>query len=93
MVPPAYELALCSATGKSAERFMITAAQLRQVTLDMSPLEVGQLKLTYVARHILIEVGGKLWARVIDIEFMKLHSMASQGAGEFIHAGEGVEMR
>jgi len=83
-VPPAYELTLRDDGERLCERATLTGAQLRQVTLDMRPVQDGPVKLTYAARHVLFEINGKLFARVLDIDVMRLHDAASAGLGEIV---------
>ncbi len=92
-VPPDYELALRDEKDRATEKTMITTAQLRQVTLDMRPVDCGRIRLSYANRHILVEIDGKLFARVLDVDFMRLHSAAAVGAGEGINAGEAFDLR
>lgn len=80
--PPAYELTLRDDSDRLCEHTTITGAQLRQVTLDMRPVGNGSIRLTYAARHILFEIDGKLFARVLDVDLMRLHDLASAGMGE-----------
>ena len=92
-VPPSYELTLRDDTKRMSCRGIFSGGDLRQVTLDMHPVEAGNIRLSYVARHILIEINGKLFARVLDVDFMKLHNAASVGAGECISAGDVFDLR
>lgn len=82
LVPPLFELVLRDDQTRKTHRAMLSSSQIRQVTLDMRSFEMGNINLVYAARHILIEVDGKLWARVEDVAFMQLHSLAADGAGE-----------
>jgi len=82
--PPVYELILRDESERICERTTITGAQLRQVTLDMHPVECGSIRLTYAARHVLFEIDGKLFVRVLDVDVMKLHDFASAGFGESV---------
>ena len=92
-VPPAYELVLRDEEEKIFVRGSISGAQLRQVTLDMRQVESGSIRLSYAARHILMEIDGKLFARVADVDFMKLHDVASMGAGEDVNAQDSFGFR
>jgi hypothetical protein len=92
-VPPSYELLLVDEVKKTNRRAVFTGGDLRQVTLDMHPVEAGNIKLSYVARHILIEVSGKIFARVLDVDFMRLHNAASVGMGESISTGDAFDLR
>ena len=92
-VPPNFELALLEDGKHLSQRVYLTGAQIRQVTLDMRPVEVESIRLSYAARHILIEIDGKLFIRVLDVDFMKLHGAAATGAGETVHSGDSFDLR
>jgi len=92
-VQPDYELALRDDKDRVTERTMLSTAQIRQVTLDMRPVECGKIRLSYANRHILMEIDGKLFARVLDVDFMRLHSAAAVGAGEGVNVGEAFDLR
>ena len=92
-VPPSYELTLRDENSRAVKKAIFSGGDLRQVTLDMHPVEAENIKLSYVARHILVEISGKLFARVLDVDFMRLHNAASVGAGEGISAGDAFDLR
>lgn len=91
--PPSFELKLQDEAKRTSVRANFTADDLRRVTLDMRPVEAENIKLSYAARHILIEVKGKLFARVLDVDFMRLHNAAAVGVGETVLADESAGLR
>ena len=91
-VSPDYELSLRDEKDRVTEKTLVSTAQLRQVTLDMRPVDSGKIRLSYANRHIMLEIDGKLFARVLDIDFMRLHSAASVGVGESVTAGEAFDL-
>ena len=92
-VPPAYELTLRDENDRVFEKATVTGGQLQQVSLDMRPVAIGPIRLTYAARHILVEIDGKLFARVLDVDFIRLHHAASVGGGETVTVGESFDLR
>lgn len=57
----------------------VSAAQLRQVAIDMRPVDAGLFRFVYEGRYVVIEFNGHLWARVPDIELMNLLEQATKG--------------
>lgn len=79
-----YELTLYEGRSAIQPPAHLTQGQLKQVTIEMMPLDRGKLKLSYEDRHVVIRTEGQVWAMVPDISFMRLHSAASYGMGEMI---------
>lgn len=59
----------------------VTAAQLRQVGIDLRAVTLPPLRFLYLDRYVVVELEGKEWARVPDVSFMRLLELAVQGAG------------
>lgn len=79
-----YELSLVQGRSSSNGEALFTSGQLRQVTVEMMAVESRGIKMSYEDRHVVIRSDGKTWIKVPDVLFMRLHSMASVGAGEGI---------
>ncbi|MEA2552735.1 MAG: hypothetical protein QOJ65_911 [Fimbriimonadaceae bacterium] len=62
----------------------VTAGQLRQVSIDLRPVEIQPLKLLYQDRCVVMELSDRIWARVPDVEFMRLLDLAVDGQGQGI---------
>lgn len=77
-----YDLTLLHGRSAVVPPVTLSSGQLRQVTVEMQAVETGPLKLSYEGRDVVIRANGKVWIKVPDILFMRLHSVASVGAGE-----------
>jgi hypothetical protein len=62
----------------------VSAAQLRQVSIDMRPVELGSVKFVFENRHIVVEHNERAWAKVPDVLFLRLLDLAAEGTGSAI---------
>lgn len=58
-----------------------SAADLRNVTLELRQAECPPIKLLYANRTVIIELNGRSWGSVPDMQFMRLIEMAVDGMG------------
>jgi hypothetical protein len=79
-----YELTLYEGRSAVHPPAKLTQGQIKHVTIEMQPLERGQLKLSYEDRHVVIRTEGNVWAMVPDVSFMQLHAAASVGLGDLV---------
>lgn len=79
-----YELTLFEGRSAAFPTVRFTQGQIKHVTIEMLSVERGPLKLSFEDRHIVIRADGKVWAKVPDVTFMRLHAMAAIGAGESV---------
>ena len=77
----AFELYLFHRGNAVSHAVHLTAAQLRQVSIDLRPVEAVPLKLLYEGRHVVIELKGHVWIRIPDIQFLRLVELAIDGKG------------
>ena len=76
-----FDMCLFEAGKLQCKPHPISAAQLRQVAIDMRPVDTGPFRFVYEGRNVVIEFNGRLWARVPDIDLMRLLELATQGTG------------
>lgn len=76
-----FELRLFERGHAVCKALKVSAAQLKQVGIDLRPVEIAQLKLLYLDRHVVLELDNKVWAKAPDVEFMRLLDLAVQGTG------------
>jgi hypothetical protein len=85
----AFEMVLFERGNAVARGTIWTAAELRQVTIDMRQVEKRPVKLVYSDRKVVVELQERIWARVPDVLFMRLIDLSVDGAGTSLNcAGE-----
>lgn len=77
----AFELCLFERGNAVTRSAIVTAAQLRQVSIDLHSVEVAPLKLVFQDRHVVIEAKGRIWIRIPDVAFLRLIDLAVEGRG------------
>jgi hypothetical protein len=80
----AFELCLFDRGNAVTRSVTVTAAQLRQVSIDLHPVDLALMKLLYEDRHVVIEAKKHVWIRIPDVIFLKLIDMAAAGQGHSI---------
>jgi len=80
----AFELCLFERGNPVTRSVTVTAAQLRQVSIDLHPVEIKPLKLLFENRHVVIQAKNHVWIRVPDIIFLRLIDLAINGQGASI---------
>lgn len=83
----AFELYLFHRGNAVARSVHLTAAQLRQVSIDLRPVEAVPVRLLFEDRHVVIELKGHVWIRIPDIQFLRLVEFAIDGKGDSIEIG------
>ncbi len=80
----AFELCLFDRGNAVTRSVAVTAAQLRQVSIDLRPVDLAPIKLLYEDRHVVIEAKKHIWIRIPDLIFLRLIDMATEGQGHSI---------
>lgn len=80
----AFELCLFDRGNAVTRSLTVTAGQLRQVSIDLRPVDLKPLKLIYEDRHVVIEAKQHVWIRIPDVIFLRLVEMATEGQGHSI---------
>ena len=77
----AFELCLFDRGNAVTKTVVVTAAQLRQVSIDLHPVEIPPLKMLFEDRHVVIEAKRHVWIRIPDVIFLRLVELAAEGQG------------
>jgi hypothetical protein len=80
----AFELSLFERGNAVTRSVYVSAAQLRQVSIDLHPVVILPIKLLYEHRHVVIEVKNHVWVRIPDVLFLRLIDLAVDGQGASI---------
>jgi len=82
-----YDLRMLQSDSEIAPPLHLTCNQLNHVALDMRAVDLTPVKLSFQNRCVVIEVAGKVWARVPDVYFIRLQACAGAGQGESLECG------
>src|SRR6478735_485429 len=77
-----YDLRMLQSENDVSPPLHLSCNQLNRVALDMRAVDLAPVKLSFQNRCVVIEVSGKVWARVPDVDFIRLQSCAGAGLGE-----------
>lgn len=84
--PDDYEISFQEGA-KRRKRLEMRPEQYRAVLQDYYHFDFDHVNLTYDDRHVIIRLDGERWARVPDIDLMRLENLALSGSGASMHSG------